>query len=321
MSLFKGELVIDDGGTNVLVDKILGCYDERYFGNGHKQTTYSDIFDFSEDEGGYLGYVALGQEANWSKKKNFVLTPHLSSLDGIILSILIVEKYLEMVKPVVSLASLFIDSFEIKAGATPIEDLTHIPIKLTTIKKDQDRYEAKVEILGMKITLSLTQYELTTAITTDTTASYTSNHLKNLRHDLVNIDLLTEKYAICDVVREVIHESAYKGIESAYSHTISILEWLIIVSQFAQVMAYNFDKMNRCDSDTLWMRTIKAKIKAPVQDVTPMMIIGEIVKSTSIRRGDDEWRILELQGGTIDEEVIFSGNIAHKIPKDLGGII
>ncbi|MGX7048712.1 hypothetical protein [Pseudolactococcus piscium] len=49
-------------------------------------------------------------------------------------------------------------------------------------------------------------------------------------------------------------------------------------------------------------------------------MIGEIVKSTSLKRGEDEWRILEMQGGTIDEDVIFSGNIAHKIPTHLGGI-
>ncbi|HCN75049.1 AvrD family protein [Pseudolactococcus plantarum] len=303
----------------MLVDKILGRYDERYFGNGHKQTTYSDIFDFKEDEAGYLGYIALTQKLGWSKKKNIALTPHLSSLDGIILAIGIVEKYLEIVNSPHPIASLFNDSFEIKAGATPIEDLTHIPIRLKTISEDQNRYLAKVTILGMKISLSLTAYDTTpSSLNSVGSINYTANHLKNSTHDLVNIDLLSEKYAICDVVREVIHDASYQGLASDHSHTISILEWLIIVSQFAQVMAYNFDDIDRCDSDTLWMRTIKAKIKKPFQDVTPIMLMGEIVKSTSLKRGADEWRILELQGGTIDEDVMFSGNIAHKIPKERG---
>ena len=278
------------------------------------------MFDISEQEGDYIGHVALNQESCWSKKKNVAITPHLSTLDGVVLAVLIVEKYLEKYEPQTSLPALFIDAFEIKAGATPIEDLNHIPVKLIKIEKNNANYSAKINILGMKINLSLTQYETTDHSDINEADSYISTHLKNMTHDLTNIDLLSEKYANCDVVREVVDIPTYGGISSRYSSSISILEWLIIVSQFAQVMVYNFDKITRCDSDTLWMRTIKAQIKAPIHYLEPTMVIGEIVKSTSLKRGDDEWQILEMQGGTIGEDVIFSGNIAHKIPTNLGGI-
>ena len=148
-------------GIGMLVDKILGSYDERYFGGGHKQTTYSEMFDISEQEGDYIGHVALNQESCWSKKKNVAITPHLSTLDGVVLAVLIVEKYLEKYEPQTSLSALFIDAFEIKAGATPIEDLNHIPVKLIKIEKNNANYSAKINILGMKINLSLTQYETT----------------------------------------------------------------------------------------------------------------------------------------------------------------
>lgn len=305
----------------MLVDKILGNYNERYFGLGHKQTTYSEIFDIHEAAGDFIGYVALHQDSCWSKKKDVVGTPHLSSLDGIVLAVLMVEKYLEKMAPWLSLETLFIESFEIKAGATPIEDLNHIPVKLKKMKQDKATYSATIHILSMKINLSLRQYDLA-PVTPQTGAktSYIATHLKSITHDLTNIDLLSEKYANCDVVRQCISSPSYSGISSRYSASISIFEWLIIVSQFAQVMAYNFDKLTRCDSDTLWMRTIKAEIKKPLPYIEPTLVIGEIVKSSSLKRGEDEWRILEMQGGTIDEDVIFSGNIAHKIPNHLGGI-
>lgn len=303
------------------VDDILGNYSERYFGLGHKQTTYSEIFDIHEEAGDFIGYVALHQESCWSKKKDVVVTPHLSSLDGIVLAVLMVEKYLEKMAPWLSLETLFVESFEMKAGATPIEDLTRIPIKLKRIKQDKETYAATIHILSMKINLSIRQYDL--APVTPQVAdnpSYVATHLKSITHDLTNIDLLSKKYANCDVVRHCISNPSYRGISSRYSASISIFEWLIIVSQFAQVMAYNFDEITRCDSDTLWMRTIKAEIKNPLVYTDPTLVIGEIVKSSSLKRGEDEWRILEMQGGTIDEAVIFSGNIAHKIPTHLGGI-
>lgn len=303
------------------VDKILGNYDERYFGLGHKQTTYSEIFDIHETDGNFIGYVALRQDSCWSKKKNIVATPHLSSLDGIVLAVLMVEKYLEKMAPWLSLETLLVESFEIKAGATPIEDLSRIPVKLKKMNQDKETYTATIHILSMKINLSLRQYDLDLVVPeNESNISYVATHLKSLTHDLTNIDLLSEKYANCDIVRECISKPSYSGVSSCYSASVSIFEWLIIVSQLAQVMAYNFDKITRCDSDTLWMRTIKAEIKKPLPYTKPLLVIGEIVKSTSLKRGEDEWRILEMQGGTIGEDVIFSGNIAHKIPTHLGDI-
>ncbi|MGX7048713.1 AvrD family protein [Pseudolactococcus piscium] len=246
----------------MLVDKILGNYNERYFGLGHKQTTYSEIFDLHEEAGDFIGYVALHQDSCWSKKKDVVVTPHLSSLDGIVLAVLMVEKYLEKMAPWLSLDSLLVESFEIKAGATPIEDLNRIPVKLKKMYQDKETYAATIHILNMKINLSLRRYDLDlVAPETESDISYVATHLKSMTHDLTNIDLLSEKYANCDVVRQCISKPIYSGISSRYSASISIFEWLIIVSQFAQVMAYNFDKITRCDSDTLWMRTIKAEIK------------------------------------------------------------
>lgn len=274
----------------MLVDKILGNYDERYFGLGHKQTTYSEIFDIHETDGNFIGYVALHQDSCWSKKKNVVATPHLSSLDGIVLAVLMVEKYLEKMAPWLSLETLLVESFEIKAGATPIEDLNRIPVKLKKMNQDKEAYTATIHILSMKINLSLRQYDLDLVVPeNESNISYVATHLKSMTHDLTNIDLLSEKYANCDVVRECISKPSYSGVSSCYS-------------------------------DTLWMRTIKAEIKKPLPYTEPLLVIGEIVKSTSLKRGEDEWRILEMQGGTIGQDVIFSGNIAHKIPTHLGDI-
>ncbi|GAB2023340.1 hypothetical protein RyT2_24160 [Pseudolactococcus yaeyamensis] len=297
------------------VNKILGNYEERYFGGGHKRTDYSKIHNLVEKDGEYLGYVSLHQRDGWSKKKEINVTPHLSTFDGVVISALLLERYFEKFYPKVSLNSLCIDSFEIKAGATPIEDLNRIPITLKKITQDNDKYWARIEILSMKLKISLTQYLLENdCLTENIEDKYFSKHLKNIRHDLTNIDFLTEKYANCDVVRDVLFHERYSGMSSSCYFNISILEWLIIVSQFAQVMVYNFDGMARCDSDTLWMRTVKAKITTPLTYIEPIMLTGEIVKSSTLKRGDDEWRILEMQGSTIGDEVIFSGNVAHRLP-------
>ena len=71
------------------VDTLLGDHRSRYFGDGHKRTNYS-ISEFNEN----TAYGEIIQSGLWSNKSDKVIQPHLSTLDGVILSCLFAEKYL-----------------------------------------------------------------------------------------------------------------------------------------------------------------------------------------------------------------------------------
>lgn len=308
----------------MFVDKILGDYEERYFGAGHKRTVYAVGEQLKEESEEYLGCGILKQIEGWSSKNGVNVTPHLSTIDGVILSVLMAEKYISKIYPEIITENLFVNSFEIKAGATPIEDLDSIPIRLKKVIFEGEKIFASIEVLNMKVKLELTNY--TKAVMKipkykiEKGDSYFSDHLKSLRHDIINIDFLTPTTAICEVTRTEYFLENYLGIESAHILSMSVLEWLVIFSQFAQLLTYNFDYMNRCDSDTLWMRSVKAEIKEPFSYEEPIITSGEIVKSSIVKKGEDSWRLLEMKGSTIDENVEFEGKLAHRLPT-LTGVV
>lgn len=63
------------------VDYLLGDNRNRYFGRGHKRTTYlvklKNILE---------GVGSLHQEGLWSSKQSEIIQQHLSTLDGIVLA-------------------------------------------------------------------------------------------------------------------------------------------------------------------------------------------------------------------------------------------
>jgi len=109
------------------VDYLLGDNRNRYFGRGHKRTTYlvklKNILE---------GVGSLHQEGLWSSKQSEIIQQHLSTLDGIVLAHLFGSEILKRMG--VSLNQYRLSHFEIKSEIKAIEKFK---IRITKFQNDE----------------------------------------------------------------------------------------------------------------------------------------------------------------------------------------
>lgn len=242
---------------------------------------------------------------------------HLSTIDGVILSTMFVEDFLFKNYKNIIIENLFMDSFKVKAGCTPIENLNDILIKIKKLTISNNSYSFIVDISNMRIELHFKEIE---NISIDKrldneSKNYYSYHLKNVKHDIQNIKYPNNNEICCEVLREKSGNTIFSGIGSGFSNSISLVECLVFFSQMGQLLAYNYDLINREDSETLWMKQVKAKIDIPYKYSGPILATGKIVNCKLLKLGTDYWRTFEMDGGTADDYIHFSGKIAHKLPQ------
>lgn len=307
--------VAKKGEYNMIdVDTLLGDHKTRYFGEGHKRTNYC-IDDLSED----TTYGKIIQSGIWSNKSDKVIQPHLSTLDGIMLSCLIAEKYLKnQNKP---FESYCLSKFEIKSGMQPIENLNRIPMQLKKVKVDIQSADFEVAILDMKVKISFQQFanNLRYEVKAEDSKQYLPNHLKDIKHSIYDVSFLdtldtADKCSIfCKANKVMNSEKNYSGISSNFSDSYSILELLIVFSQMAEMLAYHVDDVDRECSETLWMKHVSAELLRPIPN-DEISLFGKITKSKLLDMKGKDWKIFEMSGTDTKNRVRMSSKIAHQLP-------
>jgi hypothetical protein len=321
--LGKFKIIFKEGFKMNTIDEYLGSFNSRYFGAGHKETTYhlkKEIKDKDE-------YVfSMKQKGIWSEKNGVEQTAHLSTIDGIILGNMAAEIFLHN-ELMISSEQLYLAKFDIKAGSSPIENLNAVSVACTKSQINDKIIELHYRISGMKIILTykninetaITRIPRSPLYTFAAEADFLSNHLRFLKHEITNIDSIGVKGIICDVQRKGKVPSGMQGANSGIKEIPSLIEWLVIFSQMAQVAAYNFDCMEREDSHTLWMKHVQAEIKELNFDTGERSVAwGEINAAKLIQMKGNTWRTFSMFGEAADHNVDFIGKIAHQLPASKG---
>lgn len=301
------------------IDGILGDFEKRYFGAGHKRTGYQ----MNEPRLGYDNCVhtraRIRQNDGWSQKDGCQMKPHVSTVDGVILSVMLVEKYLAKQYPDLLLQELFLAAFEIKAGIKPIEDLNNISCSLKEQEADAGEYHFSTEIQGMRLLLRFKkmrpEIKAAGSMKKDEGLPYICTHLKHLKHDITDICFAEKGTISCHIARTSLQQLSYDGIGSRGQERMSLLEWLIVFSQMGQLVAYDYDLIDREKSETLWMKWVKAEMDEPFLYREPIPADGRVVKSTRLTLKEADWRIFEMKGTALDGNIRFFGKIAHMLPK------
>lgn len=310
----------------MFVDDILGKYEERYFGKGHKNTSYELVegIDLNDLKGMLKGVAKIAQYNSWSHKKGTSLKQHLSTIDGIILATMIAEDYIDKKYKEIQSEKLFLSTFDIKAGVCPIEDLENIPLLIKTVIAEKEYFDFRIDILGMRVQLVFKQIEANYdegELPKTTSVHYHANHLKNIKNDLENIVFLNSSSLECDITRQENNRCNYSGISSLTANSVSLVEWLVVFSQLGQLLAYNFDNMKRQDSETLWMRRVKARITEPFNYHQKVEAVGRVSKALLLTKGAENWRMFDMVGCTTNQKIHFEAKVAHVLPQQelLGG--
>lgn len=156
---------------------VLGDYDNRYFGAGHKKTNYN-VTSITHDVKKKV-YKAIAKvdisKTSWSIKKGHVMKAHLSTIDAIILSGLFAEKALLKERA----NKFYIQSFNFHAGRKAVEALDKIPMTLTVISVTKLHIDCQINIEDMKVKLLLKLSNKENKQYIKESSYYISNHLNN----------------------------------------------------------------------------------------------------------------------------------------------
>ena len=293
------------------VDYLLGDNRNRYFGRGHKRTTYEvKLKNILE------GVGSLHQEGLWSSKQSEIIQQHLSTLDGIVLAHLFGSEILKRMG--VSLNQYRLSHFEIKSGIKAIEELVNLRLELQNFKMTNQVIEFDCLVMDMKVCLGYQLLECMENVVAigEQGRDFLSTHLRDRQHDIYDVEF-SDNSISCKAEQVLIKDIEYSGVGSLEKNYYSLLELLIIFSQMTEMLAYHIEEISREESNTMWMKQVSADLNSPILNGV-VELSGSVSKNRLLKIREEHWKVYEMSGYDIDHKVVFKSKIAQKLP-DGGG--
>jgi acyl transferase domain-containing protein len=308
------------------VEQLLGDSRERYFGHGHRGTRY-EVSDTYWDHDRLCMHAKVVQTVSWSSKSDVQMNRHLSTIDGLILAAKAVEAYIiESQSSIVkNIKCLMLTQFEIKAGISATEDLEKVLISVQQlgVLDAGDKLAATVFVGTLKVTLEFSEIIPEKRQQPNSgsaeTLEYIDSHLRFHAQDIVNIEIDTEKHMTsCDIVNlDTMPDQRYSSIQCAHQDKVSLIEWVISLSQLAQILAYSHDDIDRSQSENFWMRSIKGVYNGNSAYLLgdKVSFVGRIRRSELLPIGDHLWRSFVMEGSDVADSIQFVAQVAHRLPE------
>lgn len=298
------------------VASFLGDPKKRYFGEGHKKARYR-LFDTEEIDGCWRGFSKIERERGWSEKAGKTLSQHLTTIDGLMISFMLVEEFLEETAPHLALADFFLSSFEIKAGSEAIEGLEAVAVCIESCAYTAESVEAKIVIENMVVWLGFEK-----SAHNQWMNKVISNE-KFIQHHLIDKQTIIDEVTIADrcllngwvTICGSDKQELFSGLQSHHFQQVSLLNLLIPMAQMAEVLAYVYDDILREESENFWMRHIKARYLTDqyLQLGEPFEFFGEITRARLATMRGDSWRSFQMVGKDTGSRITFEAKVAHQI--------
>ncbi|AGB83998.1 AvrD [Serratia sp. FGI94] len=323
------------------IDDYLGDGEHRFFGMGYRRVSY-EIENISVsfkkkqgDEHKLTADLSVTYPVDWSKKKSGNLTPHLSSVDVIILTARFCEVMLSqcyLYSPSEN-ARTWIKNIKLKAGTSAQEDLENIPVvmKMKTTSGDKENEEVLSSVFECKIGKMLARCEVEhlnkDAAYQDTVYPSLSTlfdapqkkyygdlfkvrgqRLTNIRYDRATQQVISEvKLTIPDGNQPTV------GIEGAWQPMVTFVDCFVSHLQLSQILMYELDNIARADSETLWMLQTEISASSPARNVADTANMVATVTAAQLFNIDSlRWRQVSTEGEYAGIKIKCS--LSHLLP-------
>jgi hypothetical protein len=300
------------------IEEYLGSGEHRFFGAGYKRVQYiAERFEFianraTPDVGAKANSVfSLKYPEDWSKKKNTSLVPHLSTIDAMILALFNCREAL--IKSGIDTDGAWVEEITIRAGKTPVEDLSSINSwfelsgKKTESEKNVYSFNGKVGTMQVTVAIAQPTKDAIKTLVPDFNHLYWDG-FKSRKQSIQNISFSDNLSATSTLA--ISYESSTN--ESATSNHLSFVDAFVSHLQVGQVLLYELDDIDRKNTNTLWMRrtVIRAeKSNTPEADKT---IKTHLTNVNKIQIDSREWRCVDIVGSQGGVSLICS--VAHMLP-------
>lgn len=127
------------------------------------------------------------------------------------------------------------------------------------------------------------------------------------------IQWISDKIVHCPVALDRGKVPSFSGFESAHGNVVSYLDAALIAAQVGQAILYNFDKVDRMESETMWLRRATfSREWAPTHTDWNGVSRFEVTKTNKLSRAARNWRTIDLVAQISDIHIAYS--LVHQLP-------
>ena len=320
------------------VDDRLGSSSGRFFGEGYKgvsrRLTDIKVVPGDHGRGEIHGTADLRYSSQWSTKGSQTpLRPHLSTPDGLLFAVNLVEAYLVHAYRLSAedRRQMWVAELSFQAGSRPQEDLVGFDVsaKHESIRPAPGsglgfRSAFRCRIGALRINCVIEHGELIGDLrpayfsdADDILGPPTFRHygvgFRSQQLNIGEIDLDPESETIRACVGGVEERWGAEGLEGGYPLSMSMLDAMVALVQLAQVLIYEVDQLERSRSNTLWMRRAMLSRRTPNQALGDCGIATVGIEATrTLKLGGQTWRTFDVAGEFGDFRATSA--LAHQLP-------
>ncbi|RAX44550.1 hypothetical protein DQ354_14495 [Arthrobacter sp. AQ5-06] len=322
--------------SHASIDHLLGDGRNRFFSQGYKSTNpklHELQVTHTGSESTLTARAGLGVQGVWSVKGNSEQAPHLGTTDVLVLACRMAEALLASRYSPEILPKAHLKSVTISGGGEPVEGaLGHLECRATLQGTSHESSSVlRCSVASMTATLEVAHASVELGL-----ASVQSPSEEALVGD-AGTRLYGDLWAARQVLLEDIKlepedgtahallsfrqqpylscQADRRGLEAAYPHELSAVDYFVATLQLGQVLLYRLDAMDRADSSTLWMRKTRITLSRPNPQVTggPGTGLGvQLSKNRILLKDGGSWRCADVVGTFHGGEVVCS--VAHRLP-------
>jgi hypothetical protein len=325
------------------IDDCLGPRAGRFFGDGFRGVTHQitdvTVRPGAADGGQVVAKTSINYPSGWSTKQaDAHLRPHVSGIDSLVISVQLAEMYLtdtyNLDRP--KRRRMWLRQFTMKAPSAPQEDLADVGVRAvnTGHRAEPNSLCGHVstfscEVGSLKATCEIEHevpepaaapqlHSLRSAddILGAAAMRYYGDGYKRRQHSITDIDVGRGNQYIQGLVRVApvgMAGLADDGLGAHYGPSLSMVDCFLSLAQFAQVLVYRLDGIDRSRSNTLWLRTVRMDCQTPYQPMLNSFTAAlALTRSRTIPMGGRVWHTFGVSGHF--QGIRAEATFAHQLP-------
>jgi hypothetical protein len=303
-------------------EAFLGSAQDRYFGVGYRKTQY------------HMGDISYGAPAapavarasasveyapDWSLRDGVARTPHLSTIDALVLAGWMAEAFLHVHGlNSTNICRAWMSEVKVRAGSRPVESLGSVPVELTRAQTapslDRTGVQSVLELQvgSMGLLMKLEHAGLGTAPESLVVPAAScrpdvfTRLFQTTQHDC-SVTALTSDEIECTIdLSQAVNEG--QGLSSAHWPYATLMDGVVLGGQMAETISRSRAISRGDESPQLWMRRMRFQAPFPSADRS-RIASAKVVKRGGFQRDGLLFATFEMEADILG--VFMSGAFAE----------
>lgn len=298
------------------IDHQLGDSSNRFFGEGFARVRHELTWMSGDQDRSDFAINALYPD-DWSRKNGQNQSPHLASVDAMVLTARMIEEHLRHRPEAGDAGSHWISHCSLRPGREAVDVSETLRASLSVEPQwpaETKSFCSRLQSFSVEMSLRASEAVPCAPDSTPELTSYYTDGYKGVERRLSKAERNSVKsiWTAGFQIDDILGAAGYSGLESGHGSVVSFVDANIIAAQLGQVIIYELDDVARESSRTLWLRKAEFRRSCPPSERrTAGDAEVELVKTLLIERSSTRWRTATLHAVIGDVDVIYS--LAHDV--------